>query len=102
MTSADDKLEALSHAIRNIRWVRGEPEHPQYRTFVALKSLAADVKGAQPIVVLTTLRTLDRRMDEAKRAGFPQGHMIGLAQELIGRWPTVRQALERFERETAA
>ena len=43
---------------------------------------------------------LERRIVFAQRSktrlGYDRGALLGIAEELIGRWPTVKQALERF------
>lgn len=69
-----------------------------------LKSIAADLRGRRPeapgIALAELARRLDRVLASKTSLGYEAGTLIGLAEELIGRWPTVRQALESFAEQT--
>lgn len=70
------------------------------RRFALLKSIATDLRGRRGIAASRALYELERRIADAKRkkgpGGYKPGDVQGLAEELIGRWPTVKQALEKF------
>lgn len=72
----------------------------------ALKSLVEDIRGREPIASRTAKRELERRINDLIRTKTPagaynQGGLVGLAQELLGRWPTVKQALDLMDEEHA-
>ena len=65
-----------------------------------LKALASDLRGRLSGAPTVALVELERRMIAAKHSktsnGYSGGAMVGLAEELIGRWPSVKQSLELF------
>ena len=68
-----------------------------------LRAIGADLRGRLEGVPNQALLELERRLLSAEksktRLGRERGAMIGVAEELIGRWPVVKQALERFGEE---
>ena len=99
-----EKLAAIEALVEHYRFARRYPDEPEYQTYVALKAVAADLRGR-----------LDGKPEEARRAlggkiaaavrksdGDPGAFaraVMAIGEELIGRWATVEQALERFEAE---
>lgn len=101
-----EKLAIVEALIEAHRWARSDPAVPEHRTWEALKAIAADLRADEPRVASKALETLDYRIDRARqqkaRLGYYEiGHLQGIAEELIGRWPVVRKALERYQQELA-
>jgi len=98
--SLDDKLQAIETLIVDLRWARSDPLVPEFKTYWVLKALADDVRGRQLAVKIDTLVNLQKALDAVyaskTRLGYDIGKLQNLAERLIGRWPTVRQALEYF------
>jgi hypothetical protein len=84
---------------------RRRPFQPTEHQVAVLKAIAADIRGRMPGVPGTALRELQRRIADAAAsrtaAGWDAGAMRGIAEQLIGYWPAVRQGLERMDAETA-
>ena len=63
-------------------------------------SIAKDMRARMESAPSVAETELQRRIDGAIRSktalGYNNGDMRGIAEELIGRWPVVKQALERF------
>lgn len=101
MIPAEKKLAVIERLIEAMRWVRDQPEHPEHATYTALKSIAADIRGSMPTTVGQARRQLQQRIDAVRasktRLGYSNNLLIALAEELLGRWPAVCQALERYE-----
>lgn len=104
MIGLPEKLAAVERLIEEFRWARNDPLNAEHATFITLKAIAADLRAQEPEAKSTALRELERRIEavnNAKAHGYIGGAMIGVGEELIGRWPVVRLALERFEKEAA-
>lgn len=71
----------------------------------ALRAIAADLRARLDGVPSAAATALQQRINVVKASktalGYSDGTMVALAQELIGRWPTVKLALERFETEVS-
>ena len=65
-----------------------------------LREIAKDLRGRIDHAPSVVLSEFERRMASLLRTktalGYEQGKMHGLAQNLIQRWPVVKQALEKF------
>lgn len=65
-----------------------------------LCEVAADLRGRLSEAPCMAMLYLDQRLQAMKRSktaiGYSEGTMMGVAQELLHRWPVVKQALERF------
>lgn len=95
-----EKLAQIEGLIINHRWARADPMVPENRTYEVLKTIAADLRGRLDSAPGEAEHALERRivairMARSRRAPT-NGALVGLAEELIGRWPVVRQALVRF------
>lgn len=65
-----------------------------------LKAVAADLRARLDGAPSAALTLLERRVVGAVRAktpvGYPHNHLVGVAEELLGKWALVKQALEMF------
>jgi hypothetical protein len=100
--TAEEKIEELERAIGALR--RGKM--PGAAAVEVLKEIAKDLRARQPGAAGAALLALQRRIADAAATrtgvngvGFDPNALLGIGQEIIGRWATVRQALERFEEE---
>jgi hypothetical protein len=98
MFTAEQKIAELEGLIRDVRLGR--------RPTVSLdvvKSVIEDIQGRFPEEPGDTLRQLQRLLADAAASrtalGWSMGSLQAIAQYVIGRWPTIRQCLERFEAE---
>ena len=99
----EDKIAAVERLLDDFRDWRNAPEAVEHQTWLALKEIAKDLRGRAPEAPGEALQALQRRIADAAATktgnggiGFDPGALAGIGQEVIGRWPTVRQALERF------
>ena len=96
-------LKEIEGLIEEYRFARDFPAgSAERRTYIALKAVASDIRGRRLKAGSEAITALQGRMDALKRAGHHRGPrrtdaLIGLAEELVGRWPSVRQALESFD-----
>ena len=103
MTRPGDQemLFEVERLIEDFRWARNQTDAIEHRTYLVLKALADDIRGRQPLTVGSTAHRLQERIDNAAQSksalGYGTGHLIGIGQEVIGCWSTLRQALEKFE-----
>ena len=99
-----EKLIEIEALIEDFRYARNDPILQEHRTYLTLKSIAADLRGRGPGVAGAAQVELQRVIDNAIAAktglGYDVNRLRRVAEELIGRWPTIRQALERFDRVT--
>lgn len=77
------------------------------QTADALRAIAADLRGRLGHAPSVALLELERRMTAVDRRprSVNQARVaaqVGVAEELAGRWPVVKQALERFGAEIEA
>lgn len=70
------------------------------RTREVLKAVAADLRGRLDAAPSAAATTIQRRIDSLYRSrtvlGYDRDGLVGLGQELIGRWPIIKQALEKI------
>ena len=75
-------------------------ERTSHLAFLTLRALAADIRGRLPGANSEAQGALQRAIDGCiatkTRLGYERGHLQRVGEELIGRWPVVRQALERM------
>jgi hypothetical protein len=99
------KLAAVERLLDDLRWARGG-KAPEAETYDALLAIAVDLRAETPEEAGRVLRAMTDQVDRARRGkarlGFYDvGHAQNITEALCGRWwPTVRKALEQFERET--
>lgn len=101
----DEQLAEIERLVEGYRGLRERPGVPGHRTYVALKAVAAEIRGRMVAKISETERELGRALTdlEASRtmqAGVPTfstGCMDHVAMQVRRRWPTIRQALAFFE-----
>jgi hypothetical protein len=98
MFTAEQQVSELEGLLRDLRLGR----RPTVSVEV-LKSVVSDIQARFPEEPGDALRDLQRLLADAAASrtalGWSAGSMQAIAQNVIGRWPTIRQALERFEAE---
>jgi cobalamin biosynthesis protein CbiD len=91
MITTDEKLRAVEALIEDLR---GNPEAEVY------KAIAKDIRARLDSAPSAALHEIERRMAAVQRTrsrlGYENGALVGVAQEVIGRWPVVKLALELF------
>ncbi len=96
--TAEQQIEELEGLIRDVRLGR----RPAVSVDV-VKSVISDIQARHPEEPGDALRGLRRLLADAAASrtnlGWSAGSMQAIAQYVIGHWPTIRQALERFEAE---
>jgi hypothetical protein len=99
--SIPQKLQAVERLIEEFRWARDDYSVPENRTYFVLKAIADDLRGRLPGAPGEALRGLEEIINAAKqtkiRNGYEIGHLRRIAEYVIGCWPTLRQALEKFQ-----
>ena len=98
--SLDDKLQAVERLIVDLRWARGDPLVPEFKTYWVLKAIADDVRARQQSArydALEDLRDAVRAVHASKTGlGYELGKLRNLAERFLGKWPIVEQAMESF------
>ena len=102
MIDLQAQIDAVERLIEDLRWARGDPTAPEHVTYLAMKAVARDLRGRLEGKAGEARAAIGSRIADAVRSatvlGYRDSHMIGLAQEVIGRWPTIEFALEAAER----
>lgn len=104
MITEQDKLDYIENLIPAARKIRG----PDSDSVALLSAIAKDIRARLNAAPCVALVQLQRRIDDraASLANKNVDHRIAtsvsVAEELIGRWPVVKQALERFGAEVDA
>jgi hypothetical protein len=92
------QLAEIEELIVHFRHARRTPEHPEYRTWVALRMCAEDIRSRQAITVHDAQRNLQGAIDAIAQSrtalGVDVGRLQRLAEETVRHWPTIRHALE--------
>ena len=95
-----DQLQVTETLIEGLRWARAaEPEPPERRIWLVLKSIAASLRGRAPDANQKTLRALSYHVRVALRGkariGYLElGHMQALSENVIAHWPVIEAALK--------
>ncbi len=96
--STQEKLDLIEQMIEELR--KAAFAEDDYQRLRIIRAVAADLRGRLDGTPSVALAELDRRIGFAQRSktrhGYENGALVGIAEELIGRWATVKQALERF------
>jgi hypothetical protein len=96
--STAEKLATVEDLIESFR--RTSRSVADYDRLSVLKSIAADLRGRMGGSPHIAMIELERRIAAAVRTkttlGYENGHLVGVGQELISRWPVVKQSLEKF------
>lgn len=99
----EDVLEEVDRLIDLHRHARPEPNSQDGHTYRVLKAIAVDIRARQTDAISKAEHILTGAVGVAERGrgpdGYEMGHMRMLAEAVMGRWPTIQQAL-RFYYET--
>jgi len=97
--STDEKLKVVERLIEEWRWAR-DGHADQRQVYEVLKSIAKELRarrvGAPGVVEVELERRMAAVQASKTSLGYAEPAMVGLAQELVGRWQTVIQALRLF------
>lgn len=101
VVSLDDQMASLDFAIDFFRADVG-----RYAVISEnLKAIAADLRGRQTLPRSQVLGELERALYQLQRSktalGYDEGKMIAVANVIVNKWPTIRQALEQFGEEAS-
>lgn len=98
-----EKLEVIEFMIEQWRPARSSDIAGERDTYLILKDIAREIRGRMPGVPSRSRQTLERAIERAAAtktglpgAGYQGRTMFALAQVVIGEWPTIRQALDKF------
>ena len=101
-----EKLTTVELLIRDWRPGRSSSIKNENVTYLILKEIADDIRGRDPKRATETIIMWERAINNARRArdristgGYPPGNLREVAEITIGRWPSIREALERFGKE---
>lgn len=101
MFSNQEKLTEVEAIIEAMRQMPGSAE-TQERICI-LGAIASDFRARLDAAPTIALTQIERRITSAMRhktaLGYENGTMVGIAEEVIGRWAVVKQALEKFGEE---
>lgn len=102
----DEKIEAVEAEIERARQFRKEQGTEMRRHYDVLKAVARDLKARQVYPRSNTLGSLQRQVANAvkgkvQNGGYREGHLVEIGHTVMGRWPTISQALEQFGEESA-
>lgn len=97
--NTQDKIEAVEALIEAFRHTSRTEEDE--RRIVVFKAIAADLRARLSTAPSVALHEIERRMTAVRRHPVGSGSarvnaQVGVAEELVGRWPVVKQALEQF------
>lgn len=97
--TTQEKLSVVEGLIEAFRRSGGDSDDNRYRLRV-MAAIASDLRGRLEQAPNIALTELERRIAAVVRSktplGYGNGPLVGVGEELIGRWPIVKQALERF------
>lgn len=103
MLPLSEKIRALEFVARNLRVGARAGNAQAAENYEALKAILVDLQARLPISRSDALVEIERALDAVLRSktalGYDEGRLIHLAATVIRRWPTVRLALEQFEKE---
>lgn len=101
----EDMLTAIDIEIAEARSARRDPGSAAHRHYEVLKAIAGDLRGRQALPRSNALGEMERAIFQAIRSksssGYDDGKMNAIAQVVINKWHTIRQALERFGEESS-
>lgn len=97
-----EKLEVVEHFIQQWRPARSGGDSGGRDVYLILKSIASDYRGRAPGRAGAIGTEIERLVDSAKLykaddGNYTDGRLRRIALFVIGAWPTIRQALDKFE-----
>jgi len=93
-----EQLLEVERLIEEFRWARSQEGTSEERTYRVLKAIARDLRGRLNGATSVASRALGSRLEAVRLARDPESRaraLRGVGEELVGRWPAVRIALER-------
>lgn len=101
-----DKLAVVESLIRTFRRGAREGNAVASENYEALKAVATDLQARSAIARGDTLVEMEIALERVLRSktslGYDEGQLVQLAATVLRRWPTIKQSLERFEKEQTA
>lgn len=98
--SLRDKLAAIERCIEDFREARNHPETLEHETLVALKAIALDLRARLDTAPSVTEVEVERRIRAVlacpQHLSESSARAWALVHEITTRWPTIKQALEKF------
>lgn len=99
MISNEEKLQVIENFVEQWRGSRANSDPSEQHVYQTLKAIADDLRA--PVKTSDTVHRMDRAIrnaqDRKTSTGYATGNLREIAELTIGRWPTIRQALEKFE-----
>jgi len=96
-----EKIEVVEHFITQWRPARSSSIEGERDTYLILKAIAADLRADAPGRASDTALKIEKEIANAERrktpSGYEPGSLRAVAELVIGRWKTIRAALEHFE-----
>lgn len=103
MMPIEEKIRLVERVAQNLRVGGRAGNMIAAENYEGLKAVLVDLQARQAIARTDTLSEVERALDAVLRSktglGHDEGRMYHLAVTVVRRWPTIRQALEQFEKE---
>ena len=104
MLPLEEKIRIVEAVARNFRVGGRSGNMIAAEYYEGLKAVLVDLQAQLPVARADALVEIERALDGVLRSktalGYDEGKMIHLAATIIRWWPTIRPALEQFEKET--
>lgn len=100
-----EKLEVIEFFCTQWRPARSSTIEGERTTLLILKEIAKEIRARDPAAPGRAQDRLQRAIDDAKAdrresgSGYAVPKLRKIAEIAIGEWPTIRQALETYEKE---
>lgn len=105
MMPLDEKIRLVERVAQNLRVGGRAGNMIAAENYEGLKAVLVDLQARDKIARSDTMTEIERALDGVLRSktalGYDERRLVHLAGEVMRRWPTIRQALEQFEKETA-
>lgn len=103
MMPLDEKIRLVERVAQNLRIGGRAGNVVAQENYEGLKAVLVDLQARQAIARSDTMVEIERALDKVLRSktalGYDEGRMFDLARTVMRRWPTIRPALENFEKE---
>lgn len=105
MLPLEEKIRLVERVAQNLRIGGRAGNMIAAENYEGLKAVLVDLQAQLPIARHDTVVEVERALDGVLRSktalGYSEGSMINLATTIMRRWPTIRPALEKFEKVAA-
>lgn len=105
MLPLEEKIRLVERVAQNLRIGGRAGNMIAAENYEGLKAVLVDLQAQLPIARHDTVVEVERALDGVLRSktalGYDGGRMIHLAVAVMRRWPTIRPALEQYEKEKA-